>query len=35
MTGLLWTIAGLAAAIVTGVVLFVALIVWLARTWRG
>lgn len=35
MTGLLWTIAGLALAFVLGLISVVALIVWLAQHWRG
>jgi hypothetical protein len=35
MTGLLWTIAGLALGIVLALIAVVALIVWLAHHWQG
>jgi hypothetical protein len=35
VTGLLWTIAGLAAGIVVVILAVAALIVWLAHYWRG
>jgi hypothetical protein len=35
VTGLLWTIAGLALAIVLSIIGVVAAIMWLAQHWRG
>jgi hypothetical protein len=35
VTGLLWTIAGLALGIVVTIIAVIALIVWLAQHWRG